>query len=105
MSGGIAYIYDPDDTFAAKLNAEMVQLQQLDDDDLAFVQRTVQAHLDHTESAVASRILDQWKVASAAFKKVMPIDYSRVLAVMKQADADGLDEQQTMVRVMEAARG
>jgi glutamate synthase (NADPH/NADH) large chain len=105
MSGGIAFVYDPTDVFATKLNVEMVQLQQLDDDDLAFVQRTVQAHFDHTESAVASRILDQWTVESALFKKVMPIDYSRVLGVMKQADADGLDEQQTMVRVMEAARG
>ena len=37
MSGGIAYVYDPDDVFAAKLNVEMVQLQQLDDDDREFV--------------------------------------------------------------------
>jgi hypothetical protein len=35
----------------------------------------------------------------------MPIDYARVLGVMKQAEIDGLDEQQTLERVMEAARG
>jgi glutamate synthase (NADPH/NADH) large chain len=105
MSGGIAYVYDPHDVFGAKVNAEMVQLQQLDDDDRAFVHVTVQAHSDHTDSTVAAGILEQWEHESANFKKVMPIDYSRVLGVMKQADADGLDEQQTLVRVMEAARG
>jgi glutamate synthase (NADPH/NADH) large chain len=104
MSGGIAYVYDPDDVFAAKLNVEMVQLQQLDDDDREFVRTTVQAHLDHTDSAVASRVLGDWENEIIHFKKVMPIDYARVLGVMKQADIDGLDEQQTLERIMEAAR-
>jgi glutamate synthase (NADPH/NADH) large chain len=105
MSGGIAFVYDPNDVFEAKLNLEMVQLQQLDDDGRAFVRETVEAHLDHTESTVAAAILDDWDHESANFKKVMPTDYSRVLDVMKQAEADGLDEQATLVRVMEAARG
>ena len=105
MSGGIAFVYDPHDVFAAKVNGEMVQVQQLDDNDLEFVHAIVQAHLDHTESPVAASILDRWQHESATFKKVMPIDYSRVIAVMKQAEADGLDEQQTSDRIMEAARG
>ncbi len=105
MSGGIAYVYDPLDVFAARLNGEMVQLQQLDEGDLEFVKKTVQAHLAHTDSPVAAAILDGWEHHSVSFKKVMPIDYSRVIAVMKQADADGLDEQQTSDRIMEAARG
>jgi glutamate synthase (NADPH/NADH) large chain len=105
MSGGLAYVYDPDDVFAAKLNVEMVQLQQLDVDDREFVRTTVQAHFEHTESAVASRVLDDWEREIAHFKKVMPIDYARVLGVMKQAGIDGLDEQQTLDRIMEAARG
>ncbi|MGZ4807296.1 MAG: hypothetical protein ACXV5U_13030, partial [Ilumatobacteraceae bacterium] len=79
--------------------------QQLDDNDLEFVHKTVRAHLAHTDSPVAAVILDDWARESASFKKVMPIDYSRVLAVMRQADADGLDEQQTSDRIMEAARG
>ena len=29
------------------------------------------------------------------FRKVMPLDYRRVLAVMRQAEADGLDETET----------
>ena len=93
MSGGIAYVYDPDDVFAAKLNYEMVDLQQLDDDDREFVRTTVQAHLDQlTGSAVAAEVLDDWDAQVARFKKVMPCDYARVLDVIMQAGttADGL---------------
>jgi glutamate synthase (NADPH/NADH) large chain len=54
---------------------------------------------------VAGAILIGWESEVVHFKKVMPIDYARVLGVMKQADADGLDEQQTSDRIMEAARG
>jgi hypothetical protein len=35
----------------------------------------------------------------------MPLDYRRVLAVMKQAETDGLDEAETLDRVMAAAHG
>ncbi|HEX3087935.1 MAG TPA: glutamate synthase large subunit, partial [Ilumatobacteraceae bacterium] len=105
MSGGIAYVYDPNDVFAARLNTEMVQMQQLDDDDRAFVRNVVQDHFAHTDSAVASRIIESWDSEIGHFKKVMPIDYARVLSVIKQAEADGLDEQQTSDRIMEAARG
>ncbi|MEO7370711.1 MAG: glutamate synthase large subunit, partial [Ilumatobacteraceae bacterium] len=104
MSGGIAYVFDRHDVFGAKVNAEMVQLQQLDDDDRQFLHETVQAHFGHTESAVAASILRDWDRDVTLFKKVMPIDYSRVLAVMQKAGDEGLDEQQTSDRIMEAAR-
>ncbi len=105
MSGGIAYVHDPGDVFAAKVNSEMVQLQQLDEDDVALVRDLVSRHLEHTGSTVAEAILADWTNESARFKKVMPVDYSRVLAVMRQAEIDGLDEHATLDRVMEAARG
>jgi hypothetical protein len=35
----------------------------------------------------------------------MPLDYRRVLAVMKQAETEGLSEQETLDRVMAAAHG
>jgi glutamate synthase (NADPH/NADH) large chain len=105
MSGGIAYVYDPIGVFATKLNREMVQLQQLDASDVEFVQKTVGKHAAYTGSQVAQRILDGWATEVTNFKRVMPIDYERVLGVMQQAEADGLDEEQTLSKVMEASRG
>jgi hypothetical protein len=35
----------------------------------------------------------------------MPQDYKRVLTVMREAEVGGLSEQDTLIRVMEAAHG
>ncbi len=105
MSGGIAYVYDPDDSFAARVNKEMVRLQTLGDTDREFLLETVRKHADHTGSAVATRIIAEWSAESTKFKRVMPIDYERVLNVMKDAEAAGLDEEATLAKVMEASRG
>ncbi len=61
-------------------------------------------HRELTGSAVADRLLASWAPSVSRFRKVMPTDYKRVLTVMKQAAADGLDDEQTMHRVMEASR-
>jgi glutamate synthase (NADPH/NADH) large chain len=105
MSGGIAYVYDPDDVFAAKLNGEMVRLQELAYDDHEFLRTTISNHVARTDSSVGARILAAWPEAVTKFKRVMPIDYERVLTVMQQAEADGLDEAATLSKVMEASRG
>jgi glutamate synthase (NADPH) large chain len=105
MSGGIAYVYDPHEVFGAKVNYDMVDLQQLEADDLAFLHAIIGEHHHRTGSAVAAEVLGAWLTQSAVFKKVMPRDYARVLSVMKQAEDDGLDEAATLDKVMEASRG
>ena len=105
MSGGIAYVWDPAGDFATKVNFEMVQLEGLDADDIEFLAEVIERHHRYTDSAVARRMLDDWAVARSAFVKVMPTDYRRVLDVMAEAAARGLDETSTVELVMEAARG
>ncbi|MDQ3177892.1 MAG: glutamate synthase large subunit [Actinomycetota bacterium] len=105
MSGGIAYVYDDDGDFGARVNYEMVTLDELDADDQSFLHETITRHHELTDSAVAQRVLAAWATASSRFRKVMPSDYKRVLTVMAGAEADGLDEEATMRRVMEASHG
>ncbi|HSH12000.1 MAG TPA: glutamate synthase subunit alpha, partial [Ilumatobacter sp.] len=105
MSGGIAYVYDRDDDFDRKVNYEMVEIEPLDATDREFLRHMVEAHFAYTESAVASRMLAGWSVEVSRFRKVMPVDYKRVLTVMAQAESEGLDEDAIVDRVMEAARG
>ena len=105
MSGGIAYVYDPENTFASRLNTELVQLEDLDDDDIAWLQATVQRHQILTSSAVAVAVLADWEANVGAFRKVMPRDYKRVLKVMKDATDAGLSEEETLVKVMESVNG
>jgi glutamate synthase (NADPH/NADH) large chain len=105
MSGGIAYVHDPNDEFPALVNYEMVELEPLDDVDREWLRATVQRHRELTGSAVAERLLVEWESAVDSFRKVMPTDYRRVLVVMREAQEAGLSEEATNELVMEAARG
>jgi glutamate synthase (NADPH/NADH) large chain len=105
MSGGIAYVYDRAGDFDRKVNYEMVEIEQLDDVDRTFLRETIEAHHEYTDSAVAKRMLASWSVEVSKFRKVMPVDFKRVLTVMAESEAAGLGEDETVNRVMEAARG
>ncbi|MGA9278575.1 glutamate synthase large subunit [Ilumatobacter sp.] len=104
MSGGIAYVYDPDGTFAEKVNYEMVDIEPLNEEDRSGLHEIVLRHRDLTGSPVAASILNSWAVDVSKFRKVMPTDYKRVLDVIARSEADGLDEEQTVEKIMEAAR-
>jgi glutamate synthase (NADPH/NADH) large chain len=105
MSGGIAYVYDPRDDFDRRVNYDMVAVEALDDEDREFLRMSVERHFEYTESAVARRMLTAWSVEVSRFRKVMPVDYKRVLGAMKEAQAQGLDEAATLARVMENSHG
>jgi glutamate synthase (NADPH/NADH) large chain len=105
MSGGVAFVLDTDGTFPKRLNTEMVALEELDADDVAWLRSTVERHHQLTGSAVAERLLAAWDEQVGWFRKVMPNDYKRVLTVMKEAEEAGLSEAETLARVMEASSG
>ncbi|MBT8219321.1 MAG: hypothetical protein KJP00_05840, partial [Bacteroidia bacterium] len=79
MSGGMAFIYDKDQDFKKRLNAEMVDLDPLSEDDFATVRKLVRNHFSHTSSKLGLKILNDWDNLKAHFVKVMPRDYKRVL--------------------------
>lgn len=105
MSGGIAYVYDPDGLLPSNMNYEMVDLEHVSGADEEWLRSTIERHRDFTGSAIAERVLNAWTVEVSSFRKVMPRDYKKVLDVMAQAQAEGLDEEATANRVMEASRG
>ncbi len=102
MSGGVAYVHDPDGTFEQRVNLEMVELDPLEDDDRAELQRLVRQHFVETGSAVADRLLGRWSAEVERFVKVMPSDYKRVLLARKHAEEAGVDP---INAIMEASRG
>ena len=105
MSGGVAYVYDPQAVFGAKVNYELVELESLSGTDLDELKAILTMHVTETDSAVATKVLAGWATESANFRKVMPRDYKRVLEVMADAKSNGLSEEETLNRVMEVARG
>jgi glutamate synthase (NADPH/NADH) large chain len=105
MSGGIAYVYDPDGQLPSNVNYEMVELEHVGGEDEEWLRAAIARHGSFTDSAIAERILAAWTVEVSRFRKVMPRDYKRVLAVQAEAAAEGLTQDQIDDRVMEAARG
>ena len=85
MSGGIAYIWDKNKTFAPLCNMGMVELESLEaEEDINELKTMIENHLRYTGSEVAKAVLDNWSASVKQFIKVMPTDYKRVLEEMAQ---------------------
>jgi len=102
MSGGIAYLYDPDRSVSTRVNFEMVDLEPLDDEDRQWLVDTVTRHHRETGSALAERLLGAWGRVVGEFVKVMPRDYRRVLEATRRAIESG---QSVDDAVMAASHG
>jgi len=97
MSGGIAYVVDLN---IENVNAEMVELEDLDDDDKIFLSSTLKNYLEETDSPLAKKLLEDKDFTK--FTKVMPREFKRVLLAQAKAKRDGTDPMQA---VMEVSRG
>jgi glutamate synthase (NADPH/NADH) large chain len=102
MSGGIAFVYDPEGTFPSRVNYEMVELDPLTDEDVAWLRDRIAQHREATGSAVADTILSGWEREVEQFVKVFPTDYKRVLEAQRRAEERGEDPIQA---VMAMSRG
>jgi glutamate synthase (NADPH/NADH) large chain len=80
MSGGIAYVLDEQDDFDFYCNMEMVELSLIEDSmDNKELHALISNHYKYTESKIAKKILDNWNVYVEKFKKIVPIEYKKVL--------------------------
>ena len=80
MSGGIAYVYDPENNFKELCNLDTFELENLEiKEDIKELKLLIENHSKYTGSEVSKKILANWKKELALFKKVMPTDYKRVL--------------------------
>ena len=81
MSGGIAFVFDPDQSFEGKFNNSMADLFSVvpdSQDDMELTQ-IIKTHVKYTGSEVGKALLIDWDNAVKKFKKVLPRDYARVI--------------------------
>jgi glutamate synthase (NADPH/NADH) large chain len=88
--------------FFTRLNREMVDLDELDEDDIEFLRSAIRTHGTETGSEVAARILADWHNQLEHFRKVMPKDYKRVLEAARVAEERGINVDEA---IMAASRG
>ena len=85
MSGGIAYIWDPDRTFDYYCNMDMIELTLLEDDsDREELRSLLAAHLKYTGSTLAAMILDDWDLYARQFLKVTPVEYKKIISPLSE---------------------
>ncbi len=102
MSGGYAFVLDLDER---RVNPEFVELGPVAGDKAAELLDLVTRFAEETGSEVAAELLADWPAALARFTLVMPTDYRRVLETRAEAEAEGLDKDQTDARIMEVLHG
>ena len=80
MSGGIAYVFDPENKFTQGLcNEETIEFEEIDAEEGKELKTLIERHVDYTNSNKASELLKDWERNLSKFVKVMPIEYKRAL--------------------------
>ncbi|USB34021.1 glutamate synthase large subunit [Paenibacillus sp. YPG26] len=103
MSGGIAYVYDPEGSFLGRCNLEMVLLERVEEADEAEELRSlISRHVQYTESAVGHKVLDNWNEALGSFVRVIPKDYKRMLQQIRKVQDQGLQGEAALLAAFEA---
>jgi glutamate synthase (NADPH/NADH) large chain len=89
MSGGVAYVFDTDGSFALNCNIDMVDLEVLGDQaERARVRDLIAKHVALTGSAVGERILHGWPALHRHFVVVMPREFKRIRDAAAGADTE-----------------
>jgi len=80
MSGGIAYVLDEHGDFDQRCNFEMVDVEWFADEaEEKSIRGLIERHRKMTGSTRAAKILREWNLYRDKFKKIMPLEYRRVL--------------------------
>jgi glutamate synthase (ferredoxin) len=74
MTGGQAFVFDPDGMLAARLNPQLVEASKLDDPQSAELRFLLERHHDLTGSVRAIEMLDNWDATQRCFWRVAPVD-------------------------------
>jgi glutamate synthase (NADPH) large chain len=84
MSGGIAYVFDPENKFVNGLcNTESIEFETVIDEDALDLKMMIEKHYLYTNSQRAKYLLENWEQNIEKFIKVMPTEYKIALKRLK----------------------
>jgi glutamate synthase domain-containing protein 3 len=85
MSGGIAYVWDPYNSFEKFLNKQLVDVENINDEtESEEVKLLIKKHFEYTGSKRADLILSHWENEVMNFKKIIAVEYKAALAVIEE---------------------
>ncbi len=105
MSGGVAYVLDPDNTLYRKINKAMVSMVHITSKyDVLELKGMLKEHVKQTGSAAGQKILNHFDEYLPKFKKVIPFDYEKMLTFVLQMEEKGLSSEQAKIEAFYAIK-
>ncbi|GAA4938514.1 glutamate synthase large subunit [Algibacter agarivorans] len=87
MSGGIAYVYDPENKFVNGLcNTETIDFEDILAEDAADLKGWIEKHVLYTDSDLGRKLLMDWDNSLKHFVRVMPTEYKKALARLAKGE-------------------
>ena len=95
MSGGIAYVLDEHHDLYLRLNKQMVSMGAITErHDAQELKEMIEAHVQATGSKWGREILDRFEDYLPMFKKIIPLDYQRMLSAIGRFEEKGMGHEQ-----------
>lgn len=102
MSGGIAYIYDPNHDLYTRLNKQLVNTYEVSGKaDIETLTQLLKNHYKYTNSDVAQKILSNLDQELSNFKKIVPKDYKKITTLIQELKAKGYHDDEASLMAFE----
>lgn len=102
MSGGTAYIYDPNHDLYTRLNKQLVNIYEVKSKvDKEVLIDLLTKHYQYTDSDVAKKILSNLDEELSNFKKIVPKDYEKITTLIQELKTKGYHEDEASLMAFE----
>lgn len=102
MSGGVAYVYDPNHDLYMRLNKQLVNTYEVSGKaDKEVLEELLNKHYTYTDSDVAKKILSNLDEELSNFKKIVPKDYEKITTLIQELQAKGYHEDEASLMAFE----
>ena len=102
MSGGVAYVYDPNHDLYMRLNKQLVNTYEVTRKaDKEVLEELLNKHYTYTDSDVAKKILSNLDEELSNFKKIVPKDYEKITTLIQELKSKGYHEDEASLMAFE----
>ena len=106
MSGGVAYVLDINSDLYMNVNKQMVNIERVTSKfDVNELKHMIEEHVACTNSEIGKEILNAYTEYLPKFKKIIPVDYERMLKTILQMEEQGMSSEQAKTEAFYAVKG
>ena len=105
MSGGVAYVLDLNSDLYKNINKQMVNIERVTSKfEINELKEMIEEHVAYTNSESGKEILDHFTDYLPKFKKIIPIDYEKMLSTIVQMEEQGMSSEQARIEAFYAIK-